>query len=164
MQEKLLCDLRKKVIHRFVDIDLGPGRVTVRKNLRSRENVHTAVTNHVTQPVPCIKFHVTIIILAIASTLTNCSDTSKCAPKNISVRWQSYIMKIYYVLTNRNHTANCLLAGDNHPIFSGLPCVGKLEGGYVHNVPLPRIPQIQSTSSVACAATLADERVSLTRG
>jgi hypothetical protein len=33
-------------------------------------------------------------------------------------------------------------------------CVGTLEGGYVHNVPLPRIPQRQSTSPVACAATL----------
>ncbi len=33
-------------------------------------------------------------------------------------------------------------------------CVGTLEGGYVCNVPLTRIPQRQSTSPVACAATL----------
>jgi hypothetical protein len=35
-------------------------------------------------------------------------------------------------------------------------CVGTLEGGYVRNVPLPRIPQRQSTSPVACAATLTE--------
>jgi hypothetical protein len=35
-------------------------------------------------------------------------------------------------------------------------CVGTLEGGYVCNVPLPRIPQRQSTSPVACAATLTE--------
>jgi hypothetical protein len=34
--------------------------------------------------------------------------------------------------------------------------VGTLEGGYVHNVPLPRIPQRQSTSPVARAATLTE--------
>jgi hypothetical protein len=34
--------------------------------------------------------------------------------------------------------------------------VGTLEGGYVHNGPLPRIPQTQSTSPVACAATLTE--------
>jgi hypothetical protein len=35
-------------------------------------------------------------------------------------------------------------------------CVGTLEGGYVRNVPLPRIPLRQSTSPVACAATLTE--------
>jgi hypothetical protein len=35
-------------------------------------------------------------------------------------------------------------------------CVGTLKGGYVRNVPLPRIPQRQSTSPVACAATLTE--------
>ncbi len=33
-------------------------------------------------------------------------------------------------------------------------CVGTLEGGYICNVLLPRIPLRQSTSPVACAATL----------
>ncbi len=35
-------------------------------------------------------------------------------------------------------------------------CVGTLEGGYECNVPLPRIPLRQSTSPVACAATLTE--------
>ena len=35
-------------------------------------------------------------------------------------------------------------------------CVGTLEGGYVRNVPLPRIPLRQSTSPLACAATLTE--------
>ncbi len=35
-------------------------------------------------------------------------------------------------------------------------CVGTLEGGYVRNVPLPRIPLRQSTRPVACAATLTE--------
>ncbi len=34
--------------------------------------------------------------------------------------------------------------------------VGTLEGGYVHNIPLPRIPQRQSTIPVACAATITE--------
>jgi hypothetical protein len=34
--------------------------------------------------------------------------------------------------------------------------VGTLEGGYVRNVPLPRIPQRQSTSPVAYDATLTE--------
>jgi hypothetical protein len=34
--------------------------------------------------------------------------------------------------------------------------VGTLEGGYVRNVSLTRIPQTQSTSPVACAATLTE--------
>jgi hypothetical protein len=35
-------------------------------------------------------------------------------------------------------------------------CDGTLEGGYIPNIPLPRIPQRQSTSPVACAATLTE--------
>ena len=32
-------------------------------------------------------------------------------------------------------------------------CVGTLESGYIRNIPLPRIPQIQSTSQVVSALT-----------
>jgi hypothetical protein len=31
-------------------------------------------------------------------------------------------------------------------------CVGTLDGGYIHKVPLPRAPQLQSTALVTCAA------------
>ncbi len=33
-------------------------------------------------------------------------------------------------------------------------CVGTLKDGYIHKVPLPRVPQVQSTSPVACAVTI----------
>ncbi len=32
-------------------------------------------------------------------------------------------------------------------------CVGTLKDGYIRRVPLPRVPQVQSTSPVACATT-----------
>jgi hypothetical protein len=35
-------------------------------------------------------------------------------------------------------------------------CVGTLEGGYIRNVPLSRIPLRQTTSPVACAASLTE--------
>ncbi len=40
-----------------------------------------------------------------------------------------------------------------------LMIVGTLENGYVHNVPLPRIPRIQSTSQVATALTSRESNV-----
>ncbi len=34
-------------------------------------------------------------------------------------------------------------------------CVGTIQDGYVHNVPLPRVPQIQSASLTTCHETIA---------
>ena len=35
-------------------------------------------------------------------------------------------------------------------------CIRTLEGGYVCNIPLPRIPGLQSMSTVPCAVTLTE--------
>jgi hypothetical protein len=61
-------------------------------------------------------------------------------------------------LINRHHSDLAILIGANQGCMIKSLCVsiGTLEGGYVRNVPLPRILLRQSASRVACAATLTE--------
>jgi hypothetical protein len=54
----------------------------------------------------------------------------------------------YYL--HQENSPRILPRATRHSTLKG--CVGTLENGYVCNVPLPRIPQIQSTNQVALVA------------
>ncbi len=53
----------------------------------------------------------------------------------------------YYL--HQENSPRILPRATRHSTLKG--CVGTLENGYARNVPLPRIPRIQSTSQVADA-------------
>ncbi len=64
-------------------------------------------------------------------------------------------VRAYYL--HQENSSRILPRATRHSTLNG--CVGTLENGYVRNVPLPRIPQIQSTSQVASALTSRESHV-----
>ena len=61
----------------------------------------------------------------------------------------------YYL--HQENSPRILTRATRHSTLKG--CVGTLENGYLRNVPLPRIPQIQSTSQVASVFTCRESAV-----
>jgi hypothetical protein len=61
----------------------------------------------------------------------------------------------YYL--HQENSPSILPRATRHSTLKG--CVGTLENGYVRNLPLPRIPRIQSTSQVASALTSRESHV-----
>ncbi len=62
----------------------------------------------------------------------------------------------YYL--HQENSPRILPRATRHSTLKG--CVGTLENGYVRNVPLPRIPQIQSTNQIASASVCIEPPIS----
>ena len=61
----------------------------------------------------------------------------------------------YYL--HQENSPRILPQATRHSTLKG--CVGILENGYVRSVPLPKIPQIQSTSQVASVLTCRESAI-----